>query len=76
MIRPLLVLLLLDAQLLPWASTLPALLKVRPGRIPAGTEGQELSAAQGSCEGFQVVADPPAQSVRAMSDGLRGQVDR
>src|SRR5713226_3076900 len=77
MIRPLLLLCAVEAMgapspRLPWASTLPALLKVRPGRIPAGGRGRELSAAQGSCEAFQVVADPPAQSVRAIPESLRG----
>jgi len=77
MIRPLLLLCAVEAMgapspRLPWASTLPALLKVRPGRIPAGGRGRELSAAQGSCEAFQVVADPPAQSVRAVPESLRG----
>ena len=77
MIRPLLLLCAVEAMgapspRLPWASTLPALLKVRPGRIPAGSQARELSAAQGSCEAFQVVADPPAQSVRAVPESLRG----
>jgi len=43
-----------------------------PRSNPAGGRGRELSAAQGSCEAFQVVADPPAQSVRAVPESLRG----
>ncbi len=40
----------------PWAVAVPAMVKVRPGKAPAGENRIRLTAARGECEAAQVVA--------------------
>lgn len=54
-----------------WASAVPATVKVRPGAIPQGSPSIQLEAAQGECEGFQIVA-PPKLEVRLEAAALTG----
>ncbi|HVE86743.1 MAG TPA: DUF4091 domain-containing protein [Myxococcales bacterium] len=56
----------------PWAVPISAWIKVRPGAAVPALGSVELLAARGECEGFQVLARPPAAEVTISAPPLQG----
>ena len=55
-----------------WAVPVSAWVKVRPGVRVQALSAVDLLAARGECEGFQVLAWPPAEAVEISAAPLRG----